>query len=156
MTSFKDSLLPVVESIRGIPGQLGLRVFTVAGVVTKTYSGPRIGQGSVATTEVDLSVAFGMQPPKVRQLSQEDIVRSGGELETVQFEIGPVTPNFAGGGFAYSVFEPVTTSSLTEVFFRIVGPGTQTDGDWFVKTSAKRDRPFRFMVTVKKTAARPA
>jgi hypothetical protein len=154
LSTLKDDLLPIVESIRGIPGDIGLRVFTVAAIRIVQWSGTRVGLGNSSYSEVPIAVASGKYAPKIRQLSQEDIVRSGGDLDSVQYEIGPVTPSFIGGGYSLAVLDPVSVNP-SEVFFRIVGPGTAAGGDWFVRTSAKRDKPFRYMLTVKKTAAHP-
>lgn len=87
-----DSLKSLARSVRAIPGQMGLRPHRVF-LVTETWDGGQVGEGTKASVEVEL-VEGDNQPPKVRQLTDER--RALGDLAAGALEIGPVTPPDAG------------------------------------------------------------
>jgi hypothetical protein len=145
----REDLLPVVDMGRAIAGELGLRVYASVTVRVRTWSGSVTGEGT--KTDVDTLLLVGGQPPKVRQVSQKDIVRSGGLYEEGDLEIGPLTPQYAGGGTSIASLDPAVATRPTEVFYRIAGPGSASGGDWYKKVSDSMDRPFRMMVTVRNT-----
>lgn len=87
--TFRDGLLPSLDAIRSIPGNLGLRLIPVT-VRVRQWTGQRVGLGTVTVTDTRLLVDG--QNPRVVQLKTEDIVRSAGKYSSGDWRIGPVTP----------------------------------------------------------------
>lgn len=151
--TLRDSLLPVVDTIRGIPGLLGLRLFSVS-VHTRTWSGTRAGAGSSVDFDTSIRQDLGLVPVKVRQLTETDAVNSGGVYSSQDIEVGPITPPFAGSTLdndAIGIFEPQPGTSPVEIFFRVTGPGLPAGGASFKKISQKVDKAFRYMFILRKT-----
>ena len=135
--SLRDDLLPLIDSIRGIPGDLGLRRHVVT-IRVRTWSGERVGLGTRLDTETVLSVGAGAYNPKVTRVSQKDIVASGGLYQSNDVKVGPLTPEYLGGGAAVAVLDPETTPMLPkEILFRIEGDGYPDGGAWFEKISTE-------------------
>jgi hypothetical protein len=143
MADLRRALLPVVERARAIPGALGLRRYRVWVRIVE-WSGDRVGVGSSSYADTELLV--GGSGPKVKQVQSRDVVASGGELSDVMFDIGPLTPEFAGGGIDPSVFNPPKGSRPMEIYFRVVGPGVAA---WCQRVSDSTDRNFRYTLRVK-------
>jgi hypothetical protein len=156
-SNLRDSLLPVVDVLRGIPGAFGLRLFTVS-VVSRSWSGSRVGLGTNADSSTGVKVDLGVYQTKVRQITQKDVVASGGLYSTQDFEIGPITPPFVGStadGDAITVFDPAASASPLEIFFNIRGPGFPATGGWFRKVSQNVTGSFRYMFVITRTAEIP-
>ncbi|HEY3494738.1 MAG TPA: hypothetical protein VGK73_08640 [Polyangiaceae bacterium] len=81
------SLRPLVRSIRGIPGSLGLRPHRVY-LVQSTWGGEYVGSGNPTDVVTEI-VEGGNHPPKVRQVDEERMVLSN--LAQGSLEIGPIT-----------------------------------------------------------------
>lgn len=143
--SFKDDLLPLVDSLRGIAGELGFRPYEVYVRVT-SWSGARVGLGTKSVTDMRLLV--GGQNPKVREVRSKDVVAGIAESTDAVYEIGPVTPSFAGGGVAVDTIAPPTTASSTTLFL-IKGPGMPTNGLLCQRTEDDVDRPLRAVIRVR-------
>ena len=154
MSTLRDDLLDVVDDIRGIPGDLGLRLFTVS-VIVVTWTGARPGVGSSTTTVTRVKAGLGRFDVKVRNVSQRDAIASGGLYTDQDIEVGPITPPFVGidEGNATTELDPPTTTTAREVFYRVTGPGmASTSGDTYEKIGQRVDRSFRYMLTLRKTA----
>jgi hypothetical protein len=149
--SFKDDLLPLVDNLKAIPGELGFRPYEVW-VRTTTYAGRRVGEGAVSVTETQLLV--GGQNPKVRQVKSHDVVAGTPELASRVYEIGPLTPEFPGGGVAESTINPEKTSTPTTLLFVLKGPGLPPDGLLCQRVSDELDRPLRTVFRVQGTGRR--
>jgi len=152
--SLVDDLLPDLDRVRGIPGELGLRQYAVS-LAVKTWSGARAGMGTATTTFTPIRCAGGAQNPKVRQLTQKDVVASGGVYSDQDFEVGPITPAFAGGGTAISGFEPAQGSSPTEIAFKLTGPGLPTGGAYYAKIGQDVTGNLHYSFILRKTAFTP-
>lgn len=159
--TLRQALLPVVDKLRGIPGQLGLRLFTVT-VVSRTWTGVRPGIGVNTDTQTGIKVDLGIFQTKVTQLTSKDVFASGGLYTDQDLLIGPITPPFPSSGAdgdAISVFDPVYGANPTEVFFNIVGQngygGYPAGGAWFKKISQNVSKNFRFTFIVRKTGEIP-
>jgi hypothetical protein len=150
--SLRDDLLPVVDAARAIAGELGFRRYQVWARRT-TFSGPRPGYGPSTVTETRLLV--GGRDPKVRVLRSKDIVAGTPEMADATFEIGPLTPEFAGGGVAESSINPEKTSTPTTLLFRIVGPGLPSAGILCQRFDDDVDRPLRTVIRVRSTGVKP-
>lgn len=155
MASLRDALLPVVDELRGIPDQLGLRRFDVS-IVVRSWSGSRPGLGANTDTTKQILVDLGQFSPKVVQVTQKDIIASGGIYNDQDLKVGPITPEFAGSApnnAAISDFDPA--GNRQEVFFKITGPGMETGGSWFKKIGTDTSKNFRYMFIVRRTAEHP-
>lgn len=144
--ALRDVLLPIVESIRAIPGELGLRQVQVF-LRLRTWSGARVGMGTKTTVDTEITVSG--HPPKVRLLKERDVI-AGTTLEDDLYEIGPVTPEHSGAGTSVAELGPDQTATPTEMFYVLKGPGMGADGVLCSRVSAMLVRPFRYMVTVKR------
>ena len=156
MSTLRDDLLADVDDIRGIPGELGIRLFAVS-VVVVTDTGARPGLGSRSVTRTPIKTGLRGQNVKVRNITSRDVIASGGQYTDADIEVGPLTPPFAGmdEGNSISEWDPKTTTSGREVYYVVTGPGCADDGDWYVKITSKTDKAFRYMLTLRRTAKRP-
>jgi hypothetical protein len=145
--SLKDDLLPLIDELRAIPGDLGFRPYEVW-VRVSTYAGPR-GTGMGAQNVSETRLLVGGQNPKVREVKRSDVVAGTAELIEAEFDIGPLTPEFAGGGTQESVINPPKSSVPTEVFFLLKGPGMPSEGLLCKKVGDHFDRPLRIVIRVK-------
>lgn len=146
--SLRDDLLPDVDDIRAIPGEMGLHRFAV--YVRRTeWSGTRVGHGTKSVTETRLLV--GGQNPHVREVGRgkEDVVAGTPELASVTYEIGPLTPEFAGGGTDPDVINPEKSALPGTTLYRLTGPGLPTNGVLCRRTDDDTTTPFRYMVRVR-------
>jgi hypothetical protein len=90
----RDRFRQIAASARGIPGQLGLRPYTVAIIIDTWFgSDDHVGSGtSDIASPVPITEAGG-QPPKVAFDSEDPLAKP-------TCTIGPITPPYAGGGTA--------------------------------------------------------
>jgi hypothetical protein len=156
-TTLRSSLLPAVDLIRGIPGQLGLRLFTVV-VLQRVWLGQRVGIGATVDSPSSIKVALGTFPTKVSMLSTRDVVSSNGLYTDQDLIVGPITPPYTGStadNNAIALFDPPVGANLAEIFFNIVGPGYPAAGAWFKKISQNVTRSFRYSFICRKTAEIP-
>lgn len=147
MATLVEGFLPTLDAARGLLGAFGLRPFRVS-VLVRTWSGRRAGEGT--STDAYTPLKVGSNDPKVRQVDPRDVVASGGDLTTSMFDIGPMTPEFEGGGTTYASIDPPVTGSATEVFFVVWGPGLPDAGALCKRVSSQTDSPFRYTVRVER------
>ena len=123
MAGFIPTILRPLDSLRGIAGVLGLRPYTVT-VRVRVWSGERPGLGSRLDVDTVLyNVLGGVQyPVRVRTRSQRDVIASGGQFSDHQFLVGPMTPQYVGGGYLVGQLDPAPTNSATEVVWFMSGP----------------------------------
>ncbi len=150
--TFRDGLLPMLDSIRGIPNELGLRLFTVT-VVVRTWSGSRVGLGTKTDVETELTVAGDAAPIRVRSLKSQEVIASGGLYTSQDFKAGPMTPAYPGGGVDIATILPAPTATPTEVLWRIEGPGMASDGTWFTQIDNTSDANLHYYVILRATGA---
>jgi hypothetical protein len=112
-----DDLLSLVDSIRAIPGQLGLRPNRVY-IVDANWDGAFAGEGTEVETETEITVGD-EQPPKVRILSDEQLAM--GELASGSIEIGPITPSYTGGGHSATTLLAQSVARGDTRLLRVVG-----------------------------------
>lgn len=146
MTTFREAILPSVNSIRAIPGQLGWRPYTVV-IEQRTWSGAEIGQGTETITTTAVVEKYG-QPPKARWLDTEQLALAGYERATI--EIGPITPAYPGGGLLAATLEPHTLPNNTVINYKLVGPA-YPDGVYCRLVSINTDRAGHFTLRVQVT-----
>ena len=157
VATLRNTLLPALDAIRGISGALGMRLFTVS-VVQRTWSGSRAGIGNSTDLTSGVKVDLGIYQTRVRQVSMREIVASGGFYQDQDMLVGPITPPFAGSALdndAITVFDPLSMSLPTEIFFNIQGPGAPASGFWYKKISQDVTKVFDYTFTVRRTAEIP-
>jgi hypothetical protein len=146
--ALKDDLLPLVDELRGLPGELGFRPYQVWVRVVES-AGTRPGMGTKAVSETRLLV--GGRDPKVREVKRRDVVAGSNNLLNVEYDIGPLTPEFGGGGISHDTINPQRSSTPTEVLFLLKGPGMPSTGLLCQRIGDHVDRPLRIVVRVKST-----
>lgn len=126
-----DDLRRTVWDARWIPGSFGLRPHTVE-VGLGSWSGSVTGEGTLTTTWTPIVEANG-QSPKVKWLSTEEIAVGG--LQKGSVRIGPITPDFSGGGtsVAQIMLDSMTTGQTRHV--RITGPTHPTGAIYVLKNT---------------------
>lgn len=134
-----DDLLPVIDAIRAIPGQLGLRPNRVY-LLDGSWDGSHTGEGVEVQTETELTVGDS-QPPKVRLLSDEIIAM--GELAAGSLEIGPITPSYTGGGVSSATLLAQSVARGDTRTLKVVGPAGTAH---YRVTSVKTDRAMHYTV----------
>ena len=155
--SFRDSLLPMVDVLRGIPVLFGHRLYSVS-IVVRTWTGSRPGLGANTDTNTGLKIDLGIGQVKVTQVSESQVVASGGLYEAQDFNVGPITPPYTGSTLdndAISVFDPVINANPAEVFFKITGPGMAPTGSYFRKVTQDVSKLYRYSFVVRRTAEVP-
>lgn len=134
-----DDLKSTIDAIRGIPGQLGLRpnrVYLMEGI----WDGEYTGEGREDQFLTELTVGDS-QPPRVRQLGDEAIAL--GNLAAGSIEIGPVTPEYTGGGFSSATLLAESVSRGDTWSVKVVGPAGTTH---YRVTSVKTDRAMHYTI----------
>lgn len=154
--SFASDILPDLDVVRGIAGDLGLHPFAVY-LRVNTWSGDgtdlRPGLGTLTSTTTRLFVD-GNQNPKVKNLSNEDAMLSAGQYSNQDIRVGPLTPPFLAGGVAYSSLDPDVAAG-TEFFFKIVGPGQPATGEWFKRIRDEADSALHIYVILRSLGSTP-
>lgn len=144
--SLMTELRPVVDRLRALPAELGFRTYQVW--VRKTqYAGTKVGEGTKSVTDTRLLV--GGRDPKVREVKRKDNVAGMSQSVAATYDIGPLTPEFAGGGIAESLVKPEANSTPTTIMFLIKGPGLPSDGLLCQKIEDHFDRPLRLVIRVR-------
>lgn len=150
--TLRDDLLPQIEALRGIPGQLGFRPYTSVVLRTRTWSGAEPGDGT--HSDASLSLTAGGQPAKVRQISAREVQASGGRYTDADFIVGPLTPEHTapgGGSAGYTPAQLAPGSSARNVERHVVltGPG-ETASEWLI-VGDQKDRALRYTLTIRRT-----
>ena len=137
-----DTLKPILYSVRSIPGQLGLRPYSVA-ILSTTYSGAHTGRGDAIIESTAITEANG-QPPKVRQLDTEELALGG--LGKGSLRIGPITPGHTGGGTLIETLKPCLIAGQT-LHVIVTGP-EYPNGAKFAIKDVQTDRALHYTLTV--------
>ncbi len=130
----RDRYRRIANRARAIPGQHGLRPYTVA-IIVGSWSGAYVGKGD--KTEVLAAITEqGGYPPKVAFLSEEALALAAssgaGGLLKGSCTVGPITPDYPGGGTALSDLLPAVTAHKT-VHVKLTGPAYPTGAKFLVK-----------------------
>ena len=159
--TFADDILPDLDDVRGIGGELGLRPFTVK-VVVRTWTGARPGLPGTTYTDAPtiLTVAAGSQTVKATAITNKDIVSSGGQYTDQDIKVGPITPAYAAtygldGGYQTSQIDPATTATAREVFWNVAGPGMPAGGGWCDKIGQEVDSALHYYAIVRRNGKQP-
>ena len=157
--SFASDILADLDEIRSIPDELGLRPFSVI-VRVVTWTGSRPGQaGSLSNYTDTPMLTGGGHRPKVRQVTQRDIVASGGLYHAQDMKVGPLTPSYPGsqqngqgGGVAYSTIDPVVSGQTVEVYYGISGASLPGVHVWYDKFSDTTDHAMNSTIILRRSA----
>jgi hypothetical protein len=120
--TLRDDLLPVFDYGRTLIDDLGLRTTRVI-LRTRTWDEGQVGLGELTEVDVELEPR-----PKVREKRPGFV------------EVGPITPEYAAGGYAPDAFDPPLTAGQ-ELVWILIGP----DG---------AERPYRWAETDSRRAFR--
>jgi hypothetical protein len=146
VNAFRDGIRELCHNVRQIPGNLGMRPYAVK-VVQETWSGAERGQGTPTRTPIPIVEANG-QNPKVRQLNTEELALGGYGKGT--WKIGPITPDFPGGGTLRETLQPDLLDN-TLLWFELTGPGAP-EGKRFTLVDITDHRAFHYTVVVTEAA----
>lgn len=135
-----DDLMQVVFDGRGIAGSLGFRPYRVY-IVAESYTGQHTGEGGGNIDETEI-VEGSNQPPKVRWLKDEEI--AVGNLAGGTIEVGPITPEFSGGGTSLELLAGELDRGATR-YVRIVGP-KHPNGAQYRLAEIRAERALRYML----------
>jgi hypothetical protein len=149
-----DELLPDLDTILGIPDELGLCPFTVT-VYVSTWSGSAPGLGTRTTTSTVLTNAQGTRRVVAQRMKASDVVASGGVYTADDWKIGPFAQPAPGSGVSFAQVNPPTSGNVAEVFYRIDGPAFPSTGGWYQRKADMIDDALMHWVIVEKTASKP-
>ncbi len=132
---------------------VGQRDTTVTLVVVR-HQAPvgRSDSGGVTTTTTVLDPA-----PKVTRVSEVDsafgggiVAAAGGELTAAEYEVGPITKRYAGGGYDRADLFPAGGSD-TRVYYLLTGDQFASGGEKFAPVRVVRDTPQSITLVVRRT-----
>lgn len=141
--SLRGDLRSVVHEVRAIPADFGVRPYQ-AFAVTRLWSGEEPGEGADEICREEITEARG-NPPRIRFLNVEEIAVGGFESGTV--ELGPVTPDFPGGGTLIDSVKRSGGGRRTLLHIELVGPEFPTGANFKLKeTFSDRGYHYRFIL----------
>lgn len=145
--TIRDQLRKIANQARTIPNAYGLRPYRVY-VVTSASTGAEPGYGT--TTETSAEITNAGAPPKVRWLTDEQ--RTLGDYATGTVRIGPITPDYPGGGTALSALKPTLGASDNDtLLIRLVGP-EYPSGALYRVTKWETDRGLQYSMVCERAA----
>lgn len=147
--SLVSDLLPMIDELRGLPGELGARPFTSVRIRTRTWSGVRVGDGT--SSDVFVALETGGQPAGVKNLSSREVYTSAGRYTDADFRVGPLTPAFTGGGYTAEQLEPSTGARNVERHVVLIGPGEPSGGSEWVIVGNELTNPIGYYLTIRRT-----
>jgi len=139
--SFADSLKTLAYNARAIPGQLGIRPYSVS-IRLSTWAGDHVGDGVETVTVTPILEANG-QNPKVRFLNEEQTALGG--LVRGSLTVGPITPDPAGSPFSTLTQQGAQDGST--LLYIVTGPEFPT-GARYQLVSATSDRALHYTLTL--------
>jgi hypothetical protein len=140
-------LRKLANHLRALPGRMGIRPYSIEVQVT-TSAGAELGEGAQTVVTTLITEANG-QPPKVRWLSNKEIALGGYEDGTV--EVGPITPDFPGGGTAIATLHPnPAVNSTVRVVLR--GPDYGANGARFRLQNLRHERFCQYVLVLERAA----
>lgn len=160
MATLVPSIYPALDAIRSIGDNLGLRLWTVL-LTVRTWSGGQPGFGTKTDTTFQLLNTDSLgntHPVRVKQVSRNDIIASGGLYSTQSLRCGPMTPNYVANGISGGVttanLDPPTTTPGTEIFWHVTGPGIPSGGAWYGKVGEEA-KAMSYYVIIDRNALKP-
>lgn len=147
--ALRDDLLPMIDELRAIPGELGFRPYTAVRFRTRTWSGERPGDGT--STDVLLALETGGQPAKVERLSGRLIAASAGRYLDGDLRVGPLTPSF----YSPEQLAPSSTAPNVERHLLLEGPGEPAEGSVWAIVDRDTSRSISWYLVVRRTERTP-
>lgn len=139
-TTLRDDLLPVIDELRQLPNEFGIRRYTVT-LRTRTWSGGAVGRGTA--TAVD-AVLFPV--PRVQVITTAEIAASGGTYREGDFRVTAITPSYGTGGYSPTALNLRPSATNKDVTVILTGDeGTIECG----VVEFHFDRPFRYTMVVR-------
>lgn len=146
---FRDDIRELAYELRALPGRdFEIRPYIVK-VVIRSWTGTYAGEGGTTTTETTITEADG-QPPKVRFLDDEQLALSG--LARGAVEVGPITPDFPGGGTSWATLSGNGADPGEQFYYVLTGPEVPL-GARYTLVGGKTDKTFGYRVTLKPMSA---
>ncbi len=145
--SIRDDLRQIAFDVRSIPGELGIRPYTVAAVVQE-WSGSVLGEGTETVTSTAIVEANG-QSPKVRWLTGEEVALGG--FQTGSVEVGPITPDFPGGGTLIATLTGSAVATGKLLYFVLTGPEFPSGARYALRDFGS-DRAIHYTLTLQPIA----
>lgn len=148
----RDGWRALADACRRIPETFGTRSTSVT-IRLRTYTAP-VGESTATATTTDTI----LDPrPRVRQVSEGQrgyfgggvLASSTGELRVGDYEIGPITQEFPGGGYSPTDLAPAggVTKRVTVL---LQGDEFSSGGEEFEIIHMDATRPFRTMLLVRR------
>lgn len=147
----REAFRAIADAVRAIPEAIGTRGTKVT-IRVRTYSGAVNAQGTTLTSTVDTVIS---PRPKVLQVSEGIPSYFGGGLFTDstgralagEYEVGPITQLYDGGGYDVGDLAPASGVSK-RVTVVLEGDEFQPGGEEFEVIKVDATRPFRTMLLV--------
>ena len=147
----RDAFRAIADAVRAIPEAIGTRGTKVT-IRVRTYSGAVNAQGTTLTSTADTVIS---PRPKVLQVSEGIPSYFGGGLFTDstgrslagEYEVGPITQLYPGGGYDVGDLAPASGVSK-RVTVVLEGDEFQPGGEEFEVIKVDATRPFRTMLLV--------
>ncbi len=147
--TLRDDLLPRIDALRAIPGQLGFRPYTSVRIRTRTWSGTRPGDGT--SDDVWTTLTTGGQPAKVSQMNLRAIAASNGQYLDGDCTVGPLTPAFSGGGYEPEDIASSVSARNVERHVVLEGPGEPDGGSVWQIVNPQTSRALRYLLVIRRT-----
>ena len=146
---FRDDIRALAYELRALPGaEFEIRPYTVS-VCVRSSSGTYAGEGAQTVSTTAITESDG-QPPKVRVVKDEQIALGG--LPHGSIRVGPITPDFPGGGTSITTLTGNGATTGDSFYYLITGPDYPS-GARFVLVEASADKTFGYFVTLAPMAA---
>ncbi len=149
MTTLRDDLLPDVDDLRGLAGELGFRPYASVVLRETTWSGTRPKDGT--STVADLALAAGGYPARVQLVSSRVVQASGGRYVDGDMRIGPLTPAFSGGGYTPAQLAASSSAPNVERHVVLVGPGEPGGGSYWTIVGTEFSEALGYSLVVRRT-----
>lgn len=147
----REAFRAIADAVRAIPEAIGTRGTEVT-IRVRTYSGAVGAQGTTLTSTADTVIS---PRPKVLQVSEGIPSYFGGGLFTDstgrtlagEYEVGPITQPYDGGG--YDIPDLAPSSSVSKRVTMLLEDGDfQPGGEEFEIVKIDATRPFQIMMMV--------
>lgn len=158
MSTLRDSLLPVMSSLRGLPPLFGLRRFGVT-IRRRIWSGTSINDGTATNQDIVITPL-----PRVRQtfssasLRPEQlqyILANGNTIDDRYFTIDRITPAFVNngtpGGYSAQQMKLIGNPDQSTVEYLVILVGDDGLKRECVQTTFAEDRAFGYSMMVHET-----
>ncbi|MFO0610793.1 MAG: hypothetical protein U0324_46960 [Polyangiales bacterium] len=151
--SLRDDLLPVLNELRGLADEFGLRTIAVT-VRERVYSLPpgTVGATVTATNDTALTPAPAVRPAREHRADEAIVdgpyADATAQPRTLRYEVGPITPAHVGGG--YSAAQLMPGDSETRRVTLVLSGGQHGEGEEYRVVRLDDSKPFRIMLVVER------